>query len=156
MLERPYSVTFSGVTGTAAQDLFEISPADDKPVKLAGLFISQSSDVGDTAEEMLRIEIIRGYSSSGSGGTSPTPTPLNPNGAAASFTAEVNNTTPASSGSPVTIHAEAFNIRSGMQHFWTPETMPVCTQAQTTIVVRLVQAPADALTLAGTLYLLEL
>ena len=34
---RTYSVIFSAVAVSAAQDLFELSPADDKPVEIVGL-----------------------------------------------------------------------------------------------------------------------
>ncbi len=65
---RVYSVNFENVAVTALQDLFEISPADDKPVRILGLFLSQSTELGDAAEEMLRIQVIRGHNTGGSGG----------------------------------------------------------------------------------------
>lgn len=152
---RVYTVQFENVTVSAAQDFFEITPADDKPVKLKGLVLSQSSDVGDAAEELLRISIIRGHATSGSGGTAPTPAPLDPVDTAAGFTAEANNTTIASTGTAVTLHSEQFNIRSGYQIWWPPGCEPRASQAQTTIVVRLLAAPADALSMSGTLYVEE-
>lgn len=154
---RVYSVIFSAVSVSAAQDLFEISPADDKPVKLKGFSIAQtgSSDVGDAAEEMLKLAVIRGHSTGGSGGSAPTPRPLNPSDAAAGFAAEVNNTTIASSGTGVTLHEGAFNVR-GPYDFWWPDGMePSATQANTTIVLRMASAPADAITISGTLYVIE-
>lgn len=154
-MSRVYAVTFENVTVSAAQDFFEISPADDKPVRLLGLLLSQSSDTGDSAEELLRVKVIRGHTSSGSVGTAPTPVPVDAIDTAAGFTAEVNNTTIASSGTTVDLFAYQFNIRAGLEFFWTPETAPHCSQAQTTIVVRLMAAPADALTMAGTLYVEE-
>lgn len=56
-----YTVIFENVSVSAAQDLFELLAADDKPLAVVGLMISQISDVGDAAEEMLRLEIIRGW-----------------------------------------------------------------------------------------------
>lgn len=153
---RVYSVNFENIAVTAAQDFFEISPADDKPVKILGLFLCQSSDVGDAAEEMLRIQILRGHATSGSGGSAQTPVPINPNDPAAGFAAEVNNTTIASAGTAVILHSDSFNIRTGIQLFWTPETAPLATQGNTTIVVRLLANPADSLTMGGTLYVEEL
>jgi hypothetical protein len=155
-MSRFYAVTFENVTVSAAQDFFEITPADDKPVLLHACYLSQSSDVGDAAEEMLRVKIIRGHATGGSGGSAPTPTPLNPSDAAAGFAAEVNNTTIASTGTAVDLHAEAFNIRSGWQFIPTPEARPVANQAQSTIVIRLMAAPADALSMSGTLIVEEL
>jgi len=153
---RMYSVSFEAVAVTAAQDFFEISPADDKPVLVHGLYLSQASDVGDAADEMLRIKILRGHTTSGSGGSAPTPAPLQSSaGTAAGFAAEVNNTTIASAGTAVDLHAEAFNIRAGLQYIPTPEARPGASQANTTLIVRLMAAPADSLTMSGTLILEE-
>jgi len=155
-MARVYTVSFEAVAVTAAQDFFEITPGDDHPVVLLGMTIDQSSDVGDAAEEMLRYKIIRGHTTSGSGGSAPTPRPLDPGDAAAGFTAEVNNTTIASAGTTVDLVAGAFNIRSGLAVFWPPELTPVANQGNTTIVVRLMAAPADSLTMSGTLYVAEI
>lgn len=153
---RVYSVNFENVAVTVAQDLFEITPADDKPVKLLGLFLSQYTELGDVAEEMLRIQVIRGHSSSGSGGSAQTPVPIDSGSPAASFAAEVNNTTIASSGTAAVIHSDTFNVRAGLQLFWTPETAPRATQNDGTIVVRLLSTPTDSITMGGTLYVEEI
>ena len=153
---RLYSVEFEGVAVTAQVDFFELTPADDKPIALWGLFLSQSSDVGDAAEEILRVRIIRGHATSGSGGATPTPAPLNHIDTAAGFTAETNNTTIASTGTPINLHSDAFNIRTGLQLIFPPELRPQASQANTTIVVRLMAAPTDSLTMSGTLYVEEL
>lgn len=150
-----YTVIFENVSVSAAQDLFELLAADDKPLAVVGLMISQISDVGDAAEEMLRLEIIRGFTGSGSGGSSATPAATDPSDGAASFTAEVNNTTLATTGTGTVLHADAFNIRSGFQMWWTPEAMLKCAQGGL-LVVRLMAAPEDAVTLSGTLYVMEL
>ena len=72
---RMYSATFELVAATAAQDLFEINAPADASVVVHGVWLSQSSDVGDAASEMLNILIHRG-STSGSGGSTPTAAPL--------------------------------------------------------------------------------
>ena len=119
---RVYAVTFEGTAVTAQVDFFELTPADDKPVRLLGLLLSQSSDVGDAAEEILRIKVIRGHTTGGSGGSAPTPAPVNPSDAASGFAAETLNTTIASVGTTVDLLADAFNIRTGYQLWWTPST----------------------------------
>lgn len=155
MASRIYTVVFQAVAVTAAQDFFEITPADDKPVELIGLFIGNSTDFGDAQDELLRYSIIRGHATSGSGGTAPTPRPVDRSGAAAGFTAEVNNTTIASTGTPITTHADTFNVRAG-EKLWFPEgTWTECSQTDTTVVVRLHSTPADSITLDGTLYVRE-
>jgi hypothetical protein len=158
MIGRVYTVNFENVSVSAAQDFFEISPGDDKPVELVGLFLSQAgnSDVGDAAEECLRWSIVRGHATSGSGGTAPTARPVKVQDAAAGFAAEVNNTTIASAGTGVTLHADSFNVRVGTQVWFPPGSEPDCSQGSgVIIVVRLLGAPADAITLSGTLYVRE-
>lgn len=155
---RIYTVEFENITIANAdgdQDLFEITPADDKPCKVIGLFLDQISDVGDAAEEMLRYRVIRGHATSGSGGAAATPRPLRPSDTAAGFTAETNNTTIASTGTPVNLHSGAFNIRTGLVMPLPPELYWEVTQGQTLLVVRLMAAPADDLVMSGTLYVME-
>lgn len=153
---RMYTVEFENVSVTAQVDFFELTPADDKPLAIHGLLLSQSSDTGDAAEEFLRIRLIRGHATGGSGGAAATPQPLGPDDTAAGFTAETNNTTIASVGSPVNLLSHTFNIRTGLEMFFTPETQPKVHQGQTTLVVRLMAAPTDALSMSGTLFVEEL
>jgi len=150
-----YTVEFENVIVTANQDWFELTPATNKPIEIVGLFISQSSDFGDAAEEQLRFRIIRGHTTSGSAGTAATPRPTDPNDGAASFTAEVNNTSIAAGGTPVNLHSESFNIRTGYAMIWTPELHHKATAGDTTMVVRLLNNPLDALSMSGTLYVRE-
>lgn len=154
---RVYSVVFAAVSVSAAQDLFEVTPASNKPVEIIGLFLTQvgNSDVGDAAEELLRFSVIRGHTTSGSGGSAPTPHPVKRTHAAAGLAAEVNNTTLASAGTGVALHEDAFNVRAGYANWWPAGTEPDAVAGET-IVVRLNSAPADAITLSGTLYVREL
>ena len=152
---RIYTVVFSAVAVSAAQDLFEITPADDKPIEIVGIELGQSSDAGDAQDELLQISLIRGHTTSGSGGSAPTPTPLSPAESAAGFTAEVNNTTIASAGTTTTLSTTCWNVRAGYINWWPEGMRPTATQANTTIVVRQT-APADAITMSGTLYVREL
>lgn len=155
MADRVYTVVFSKVATTVATDLWELTPADDKPIEILGLFISQSSDFGDAAAEILPYTIIRGHTVSGSGGSAPTPRPVQRSDAAAGFTAEVNNTTAANTGTTNTLHAGSFNVAVG-EALWLPEGCEWgATQADTTLIVRLATAPADSLDMSGTLYVRE-
>ena len=49
-----YTVTFAGVAVTAQQDLMALVAHSSKQCVLLGFGISQSTEVGDTAEEGLR------------------------------------------------------------------------------------------------------
>lgn len=153
-MARMYTVSFAGVAVTAAVDVFEILPATQKPCTVHGLFMGQSSDVGDAEEEILRFTIQRGHTTSGSGGTATTPRPLDSVDTAAGFTAETNNTTAATAGTSVTLHADVFNVRTGYGIWFTPEARPRVANANL-LVVRLGAAPADSLTMSGTLYVEE-
>jgi hypothetical protein len=152
---RTYAVTFNAVAVTAASDLFELTPADDKPFEIVGIELGQYTDAGDAADKLLGLQIIRGFTSSGSGGSSATPTPISPNAGAAGFTAEVNNTTLANTGTTTTLLSTAFNVRAGYINYFPADARPVAGQGNTTIVVRMT-APADSITLNGTIYVREL
>lgn len=155
MARKVYTVVFGGVAATAQQDLFEITPADDRPIEILGLHLSQTTELGDAAEEQLRIAVIRGHTTSGSGGSAPTPQLTDPRDSAAGFTAEVNNTTIASAGTSVTLHEDSWNVRVPYAHYWPPECAIGADQGNTTIVVRLLTTPADSITINGTLYVRE-
>ena len=64
-MSRIYAVPFENIAVTAAQDFFDIAPADDKICVIHGCWISQSTEVGDAQEEFLRIKIIRGLATLG-------------------------------------------------------------------------------------------
>lgn len=156
-MSRLYTVSFENVAVTAIQDFLEIQPADDKPCRLKAMIIDQFSDLGDAQEEGLRITIKRivATATSGSGGTAPTPRLVTPTGAAAGFTAEVNNTTPAtSSGTIELLAALSENIRLGRELWLPPELQFECVQAAF-LVVRLEAAPADSLSMSGTFWIEE-
>lgn len=155
---RIYSVEFENVSITNANgdaDLFEIAPADDKPCIVHALYFDQISDVGDAAEEMLRYRVIRGHTTGGNG-TSVTPRPLNAHDAAASFAAEYYGATIAADGTAINLHSGAFNIRTGLQLVLPPEMRWHVSQGQGLLVVRLMAAPADDVTMSGTMYVEEI
>lgn len=152
---RTYAVTFNAVAVTAASDLFELTPADDKPIEIVGIELGQTTEFGDAADETLGLQIIRGFTASGSGGSSATPTPTSPNAAAAGFTAEVNNTTVANTGTTTTLLSTAFNVRAGYLNYFPADARPRAGQGNTTIVLRMT-APADSVTMNGTIYVREL
>lgn len=155
---RPFSVEFEAVTVTNAggdADLFEFDAAAEKPIELVGLVLAVTSEVTTNVgeDEYLRLRVIRGHTTTGNG-TSATPRPLKATDAAAGFTAKTFGTTIASAGTAVNLHSDAFNVRTGYQ-FWWPDGFGVDTSGATLLVVRLMAAPADDVTMSGTAYLLE-
>ncbi len=155
---RMYSAEFSKVAVTLDQDFFEITPADEKPIAIHAIYLSQSSDLADAAEEILNIKVIRGHATSGSvGGTNSTPAVLNPLDTASGATVEINNTTIASTGTAVDLHSDSFNIRAGLQLIFDPDMRPKCSLSNgIRLVVRLMEDTADELTMSGTVYFEEL
>jgi hypothetical protein len=153
-MSRVYTVQFTGVAVTAQQDLFELVAASTKTLRLMALFLSQSTEVGDTQEEGLSILIKSGQTTSGSGGSGPTPVPLCVTDAAAGFTAEVNNTTKATSGTIVTHHADNWNVRAPFMIMWPPE-MRIPITGSRRLTIELGTTPADSITMSGTIYVEE-
>src|SRR6187551_2700574 len=114
---RVYTVPLQLTAYTAQIDLFDIAPADDKPVILHAIYLGQTTELADAAEEQLGIQIIRGFATVGSGGSSVTATPVNPSDTAAGATCRTGDTTIAVVGGGATthIHADTWNIRAPYQ-----------------------------------------
>ncbi len=147
---RRYTAVFQAVSVTAGQDLFALlAPAGTK-LKIISCRVAQSSDFGDAQAENLRVRIRRGMTSNGSGGTTPAMIPCDPTDGAAQATARANDTTPASGGTIVECFEEAFNVQIGWVYLPVPEERIDCA-VSTRIAVNLPSAPADALTLSGTI-----
>lgn len=149
---RMYSVPFSAVAVSVAQDLFEVLAASGKAIILHEVVVSQSTDYGDAAAEGLSILIKRGIgNTSGSGGSTVVPVKYDTTQAAAGPTAEVNNTTQAAAGagSLTTLRAEAFNVQGGYRYKPDQDQRPLFLPGQSCVVS--VTVPADALTMSGTL-----
>lgn len=149
-----FTATFSAVAVSLAQDLFEIVAHSSSRVEICEIDIGQYSDAGDAQDELLSILIIRGNTTSGSGGSSVTPRNFFSGSRAAVSTVEANNTTVASAGSPVTMHASSFNVRAGWYHR-PPPGERIILEAGERLVVR-ITAPADEVTMNGTLKFREL
>lgn len=151
---RIYTAQFNGVAVTAAQDLFELVAPSDAILIIHELDISQTSDVGDAAEELLLVTLKSGATTSGSGGSSVTPVPKELGDAAFGGTCEANNTTAAADGTIVTHRATAWNVRAPLSIIWTPETRPVISPSRRWVCS--IPAPADSLTMNGTIVFEEI
>lgn len=154
---RIYTVPFASGTVTNAggnADLWELTPADDKPIKLRGFILGQTSEVGDAAEEAVNISVIHLAATVTSGnGSSVTPVPVDVAvGAAAGFTAEINGSTVATtSTTATTLYEFCWNQRSSPYEVWFPDDRfcPVARQAAA-LVIRMNTTVADDITFAGT------
>jgi hypothetical protein len=158
---RVYTISYTGTITNAGgdSDLLELLPADDKPVKLRGLLLSQVSEVGDAAEEGLRISLVRfpATVTSGSGGSAVTPKPMDSADAAAGVAAECNNTTVATtSGTADTLAEIGWNERNSPYEMWFPDERfaPKAKQGEA-LLVRLQTTPADDFTGCFTFWVEE-
>jgi len=160
-MPRRYSVPFDNVAITTTADFFEINPAADKPIRFISIDIGQTNRAGDANEDLLRWSIRRftgATITSGSGGTAPTPVVLSPADAAAGFTAEVTNTTIATTtGTNTLVYASTFNTRVGLLWIPTPDmqVQAVDNSANCILIVRLEEAPGASTTFSGTLIVEE-
>lgn len=144
-----YTVSFTGVAVTAQQDLIALVAHATKQCVLLGFGISQSTEVGDTAEEGLSILIKSGATTVGSGGSGAfTPIPNDFSAGAAGFTARLNDTTTASSGTIITHYPYNWNVRVGMDIIL-PEQMQIVFGAGRRLVIGLATTPADSITMSG-------
>jgi hypothetical protein len=159
MLGRIYTVVFEATAVTVAADLWEIVPADDKPCRIHSFYLGQTPELQDAADEKIELEITRGGTAitTGSGGSAPTPIPVGSSAnAAAGFTAEVLNTTQATFTGGVALFRDVWNIHQGYAYRPTPEERFGVSQTNGGLTIRLGAAPADSITIAGTLFVEEL
>lgn len=139
----PYSGTLANAGGNA--DLVLLKPADDKPIRLAGWLLGQTSEVKDAEEENLRLTVrhMTATVSDGSGGSSVTPA-ADPSIAAAGFTARCNDATVATtSGTDLILEELAWNVRATPWERFIPEEMRPMARQGEALVVRLETTPAD-------------
>jgi len=145
---RYYTVFFNDVTVTAAQDLFELVPAATCCTEILEIHLSQQTEVGDAMEEMLNIVVKSGQTTTGSGGSTPTPVPLSFGDAAAETVTKANNTTKATAGTIVTHYAWWWNERVPFDVVFTPETT-ITLPPSRRLTIELVGAPGDTMDISG-------
>lgn len=158
-----YTGTFNNVSVSALQDFFEIKSATNTIVKIHGWSIGQTSDAGDAQEELLRLEAVRGNIataavSSGTGGSTSIPNAIENSDQAFGGTFETNNTTRLSAGSPDALEYleyHIWNVRVPITMIYTPEMRPSIGPG-CFWTLGLPSAPADALTVSGTIWFEEL
>lgn len=145
---------------SAAVDYFELLAATGKPLLVHGFELGQLTEVGDSQEEIIELNLNRvtGAPTSGSGGSTPTfVTTSSINDAAPGATLETGNTTKLTGGTSATLMKIAFQVRIGYL-FLPPEPMRIGCDPGTRIVLTEVAAPTpDAMTgPVGTIWIEEL
>lgn len=147
-MPRVYSAVFAGVAVSVAQDLFELNGPATGVVEILSCRLGQTSDYGNAEAEGLRIGIHRSTGASGSGGTIPIARPHNPADTAFSGQVEANNTTVATTLTQIL--ADVWNVQAGWLYVPIPEERIIMAPSAR-IVFKLPVAPADPITMSGTL-----
>lgn len=153
-MSRMYTATFKSIAVTAVQDLIEIAAPTDAVVVVHEWTLSQSTEFGDAAEEMLILTTNRGVGAvtSGSGGGTITPHPVEDGDVTFGGTVERNNTTAMAVGSGVLdadLEVIAWNVRVPFQRIYTPETRPILVPGNRW-TIELESVPADSITMHMT------
>lgn len=144
-----YSAPMDALAVTTATDLFHVTATADSVLLIHELDLCQTTDLGDSAEEVLRIGIYIGVSG-GSGGTALTEVKYATQDTASVTAAILSNNSSISTGGTL-LGIIGWNIRIPLEKIWTPETRIRCDSGEDPLSFRLLTAPADSVTISGTL-----
>ena len=145
---RIYSASFSAIAVTTATDLFELTCAADRPHEIMGWTIYQTTDLGDAQEEVLTLTVERGVTA-GSGGASATIVDYGGRGESTSD-ATVNRTVSTAHTGGTVILRKGWNIRIP-EEFWLPPELYIYYDAATDPTTLTTTAPADSITVSGSI-----
>ncbi len=153
-MPRTYSVTFENVAIAAAQDLVQVKGAAGKTLRILRQSLACVDSTLPASQTLrLRSQFLPATVTDGSGGSSPTPEPLDPGDAAASFTSKANNTTQASSsGTATTLEANGCHIYSGYDYAF---PRPPVIGPSESFVFALMTAPAASTHFSGSVVVEE-
>jgi len=156
-MEAVYSAPIDALAFTTATDVFEITPAADRAVRILGMRLGQTTDLSDAAEEALRIGVYRDVTA-GSTGTALTEVAYTNAALTGTATAAVvaNRGTPSSGGTLIDVIP--WNIRIPLEWYPIPELRPKFSNLAAEGPVssfRLMSAPTDSITVSGALYWTE-
>lgn len=148
-----HTASFENIAVAATQDMLSLLPATQRPIEICRIRIMQigTADMVAGQEEALRVALIRGHTTAPSGGAAVTPALRDTNQATAGATARRNDTTIAAAGTAVTWADLSFNVQIGLDEIIPPEYRPRVQNANW-FNVRLLAAPADSITMSGTIW----
>ena len=148
-----HAAAIDALAFTTATDVFEVTAPSTARIRFHQLDLCQTTDLGDAAEEVLRIGYYRGVTAGATGTALTENTYVDSNDGAATAAVVANRGTASTGGTLLQIIG--WNIRIPLQYIWTPETMPVI-EVSTVGTFKLLAAPADSVTVSGTLLWEEL
>lgn len=153
--QRTYTITFRQIGITAIQDLCAAYAGANMAIEAVSLTLFE---VGNTSAELLELSVKRlGVTvTTGSGGSAFTPVQDTDTDAAATFTARINDTTPAtSSGTTAYPHVDGWNLPNGYQWIFPERARPSC-KPNEALIFSLDRAPAASRTVSGQMKVREL
>jgi hypothetical protein len=151
-----FTVVVENVAVTAAQDIIAVYAATTKKLQILAVELAASGQT-TIGNYPIRLRYLPATVTSGSGGSAATPKNVNPDGAAPSFTARINDTTHAVTGGTAADYvASQFNPING--YYWQPPT-PVGDEPKADISSALVlslDSVVGTLNISATLWLREI
>jgi len=152
-----YAANFDASAFTTATDIFEFTVTADRPVVIYGMSLLQTTDLGDAAEEVLRIGLYRDVTA-GATGTALTEYVYTNTAAGATPTLAVVANRGTASTVGTLIDVIGWNIRIPLLWVPIPEMRPKFTALAAEGPVssfRLIAAPTDSITVSGVLWWAE-
>jgi hypothetical protein len=150
----PFSAPLTPASITVAVDLFHVTVAAENAVTLVAMELYNTTDVQEAQEEILSIALVRGVTGGGTGGSALTELNYGDGGGSAVSAAVLGLNTTVSTGGNVLAHM-GWNVRVPFLWCPIPELRPTIDSTQDPVVFRLLAAPADAITIGGTIYWFE-
>lgn len=149
-----HAANFEAQAITTATDLFEMTPAADRPVVIYGINLCQTTDLGDANEEVIRIGLYRDVTA-GSTGTAATEYVYTNVAAGVTPTMAVVTLRGTASTGGTLIDVIGWNLRIPLEWRPIPEMRPKFSNIAAEGPVssfRLISAPADSITASGVLF----
>jgi hypothetical protein len=154
MRRGPFSAPLTPAAITTTADLFHMTIATDNPIELIAMELYNTTDLQEAQEEVLSIALVRATTGGGTGGTALTEVNYLNADAGAVTTAVLGLNTTVSTGGAVLAHF-GWNVRVPFLWCPIPELRPTCDATDDPLVFRLLAAPADSITIGGTIYWFE-
>jgi hypothetical protein len=157
----PATLTVTIAGGNA--DLFQLNPATNKPIRLVGYRLGNTTEVGDAGEEGLELQLmhmtatVTDGAGTGSATVTPVAVPRPGIGQAAGFTARVNSPTVATSTGTTTVleYIGWINRQTPLEIFYPDPKWCAEAIAGETLILRMNTTLADDMTLEVTLFIEE-
>lgn len=152
-LRGPFSAPITPASISTTVDLFHITAAAENRVTVAGWQFYNTTDFGEAQEEVLSCALARGVTG-GTGGTALTEQNFSDAGGATVSAAVLGLNTTVSTAGTALAHF-GWNVRIPWDYWFIPEARPSVDSTQDPIVLRLLAAPADPISIGGTVFWFE-